>query len=220
MDPHYIIQTYGYWALLLGTFLEGETILVIAGFAAHRGHLSLLWVIVFACIGTLLGDQLFFFIGRYHGTPFINKTPTRRARAERALRLIDKYGNWIILGFRFVYGLRTITPFAIGISRVKTARFAILNVIAAIVWSCAVGIGGYLFGEILERVMGRYEWAGIALVASLGLSIWLYHIIRWRRQDKIVRIRLAAEALLTQGQSPPAAPLPKPAGISAKGPDE
>ena len=50
------IETYGYAAILIGTFLEGETILVLGGFAAHRGYLSLPWVIVAAFAGTLSGE--------------------------------------------------------------------------------------------------------------------------------------------------------------------
>ena len=60
-----LIEDYGYLALLIGTFLEGETILVLAGFAAQRGHLEIEWVIVVAFIGSFSGDQLFFYIGRF-----------------------------------------------------------------------------------------------------------------------------------------------------------
>ena len=57
----HLIDTYGYWAVLLATFPEGETILVIAGFAAHQGYLTLMPVILAAFAGSLCGDQLFFF---------------------------------------------------------------------------------------------------------------------------------------------------------------
>ena len=61
-----LIQNYGYWAVFVGTFIEGETILLLGGFAAHRGYLALPWVIVAAFFGSLCGDQLFFFLGRKH----------------------------------------------------------------------------------------------------------------------------------------------------------
>jgi membrane protein DedA with SNARE-associated domain len=60
------IETYGYPALLVGTFFEGETFLVLAGFAAHQGYLDIPWVILAAFIGTLTGDQVFFYLGRRH----------------------------------------------------------------------------------------------------------------------------------------------------------
>ena len=63
MDLLSIIENYGYAAILIGTFLEGETILVLAGVAAHQGYLVLTWVIIAAFVGSLCGDQLFFLFG-------------------------------------------------------------------------------------------------------------------------------------------------------------
>ena len=62
------IKDYGYFALFVGTFLEGETILVLGGLAAAAGDLDLGWVIVVAFCGSLAGDQTVFFIGRFLGT--------------------------------------------------------------------------------------------------------------------------------------------------------
>ena len=59
-----MINTHGYWAVLVGTFFEGETVLLLGGFAASQGYLVLRWVIVVAFFGTLCADQLFFFLGR------------------------------------------------------------------------------------------------------------------------------------------------------------
>ena len=60
MDLQSIIENYGYAAIFIGTFLEGETILILAGLAAHQGYLVLTWVILAAFLGSLCGDQLFF----------------------------------------------------------------------------------------------------------------------------------------------------------------
>ena len=61
-----LIDTYGYIAIFIGTLLEGETVLVLGGFAAFRGYLSLPYVILTAFIGSMLGDQFFFYLGRTH----------------------------------------------------------------------------------------------------------------------------------------------------------
>lgn len=75
MDFHQLIIDYGYLALFIGTFLEGETILVIAGFLAHSGYLELHWVILSAFLGTFAGDQTFFYLGRFKGIAFLEKRP-------------------------------------------------------------------------------------------------------------------------------------------------
>lgn len=68
-----LIKEFGYLAVFVGTFLEGETILVVAGFAAYETYLELPLVILFAFLGSLFGDQLYFFIGRYKGQSLLKK---------------------------------------------------------------------------------------------------------------------------------------------------
>jgi membrane protein DedA with SNARE-associated domain len=59
-----LIEKYGYLALLVGTLLEGETVLVMSGYAAHRGYLHLPLVMLIAFVGSSVHDQSFFWVGR------------------------------------------------------------------------------------------------------------------------------------------------------------
>lgn len=175
------LQTYGYWVLLIGTFFEGETVLVIGGFAAHRGYLSLPLVILAAFAGTLAGDQLFFFIGRKKGKPFLDKRPSWKPNIEKAHNLLDRYQALLIPGFRFLYGMRTVTPFVIGMSRVKTATFIVLNAIGALVWAVVFGTGGYLFGAALEvflKDVKRYELLAFLGISLAGCAVWTIRFYR------------------------------------------
>jgi membrane protein DedA with SNARE-associated domain len=182
MSLESLIQTYGYYALLVGTFFEGETILIIAGFAVHQGYLELPWVIVFAFLGSMAGDQTFFFIGRFRGRKFLEKRPHWQARTAKVETLIERYQAKLILSFRFMYGLRSVIPFAFGMSGVKSEVFIILNAVSALLWAAVVGTGGFFFGSALEAVIGeikRYELAVILLLAFAGASMWL--VCYWRK---------------------------------------
>ncbi len=179
------LQTYGYWAVLIGTFLEGETILVLGGLAAHMGYMDLTGVIMAAFAGSLFGDQLFFFLGRRHSTFLLTRRPSWTPKLERANRLIDRFQTPLILGFRFLYGLRTVMPFAIGISTVPVLRFVLLNALGAIVWAAIVAGGGYLFGNALEGILGNirhYEKMLFALVAISGAVVWVLYLVRRHRK--------------------------------------
>ena len=112
-DWQYLLSTYGYLAVFIGTFLEGESILVIAGFFANRGLLSLPYVIAAAFFGSFSGDQLFFLIGRVHGKKLLAKYPRMEARVHKVFRLFERWHTVYILGFRFLYGLRTLSPFVL-----------------------------------------------------------------------------------------------------------
>ncbi len=181
-----LINTYGYAAILVGTFVEGETILVLGGFAAHRGYLALSWVLVAAFIGSLCGDQLFFFLGRWHSQTFLAKHPSWKVRVDKAQGLLERFQRPLILLFRFLYGLRTVAPFVIGMSRVPIAQFLLLNIVGALVWAIVVGAGGYLFGTALEILIGdikRYETALFAAIAAIGVLIWTIHVYFCRRRE-------------------------------------
>lgn len=184
MNIAQIVQDYGYPALLVGTFLEGETILILGGLAAHLGYLSLKWVVVCGFVGSLLGDQLFFLLGRWHGQAILARFPTWKSRSERAFAIMERHQNVLIVGFRFLYGLRTVTPLALGVSKVSYLRFATLNFIGAAIWATGIGLLGFYFGEAMETIMGdvkRYERLLIAAVIAIGSLVWL---VRWYRQRR------------------------------------
>ena len=171
-----LIQHYGYWTVLIGTLLEGETILVLGGFAAHRAFLALPGVMLAGFVGSLTSDQIFFFVARRRGNAVLANRPHWKSRLERFQRLLDRYENLVILAFRFFYGFRVIGPFALGMSRVPAWRFVILNAIGAAIWATAVSVAGYMLGRAAEALIAdleRYEFAAMAAIAVVGLSAWL-----------------------------------------------
>lgn len=171
-----LIKQYGNVILFIGTFAEGETILVLAGFLAHQGYLQLPWVIFTAFLGTLTGDQLFYYLGYLKGLPLLKKFPRWQAKIGRVLALFTRYQTPIILGFRFLFGLRSVTPFVIGLSKIKPLRFLLLNAFGAAIWAFTVGLLGYSTGQILEWYVDKirgYEMIAIGVTAAIGFLIWI-----------------------------------------------
>ncbi len=182
----HLIRAYGYWALLAGTFLEGETILMLGGLSAQLGYLDISIVMIVAFIGSFSGDQFYFIIGRLKGTELLAGHPKWHDRVQKVHCYLERYHDLIMLGFRFVYGMRIMTPFVLAMSpKIKTGRFVVFNAIGAAIWSVAVAGGGYLFGRALELILNdikRYEVAIMAGAASIGIVIWLFH--RYRSKKK------------------------------------
>ena len=182
MDLPSLINQIGYPAVFLGTFLEGETVLLLAGYAAHRGYLDLAVVLGLAWLGAVIGDQFFFWLGRRHGQALMRRRETLAARVERALGLIGRHPVKIILSMRFLYGLRIALPIAVGMSNIHWRRFFWLNAVSAIPWAILVGGAGYLFGALLTRHIEELhrieEWI-MALVLLLVLAV---HGLGWLRE--------------------------------------
>jgi len=176
MSLEELVSTYGYAAIGIGAFIEGETILILGGLAAHRGYLELPWVIFCAFCGTLFGDQLYFYIGRTKGKNAIENRPHWKSKSEKVYLFLEKHQILLILGFRFLYGLRTVTPFIIGSSSISPSLFLILNILGASIWAIVIGILGYLFGHTLEIMIGdikRYELLIFAALAGMALFVSL-----------------------------------------------
>ncbi len=179
---HELLRDYGYIGVFLGSLLEGEVILVLAGFAAHQGYLSLPWVMLVACCGGSLGDQVFFFAGRRWGTFLVRKLPgPMQARADRINRLLLRHDAWLILGVRFMYGLRIAGPIVIGMSEVSAGRFLRFNVLGAAIWAIVIPGIGFWFGQSMQGLLGpsaRFEEYGAALLVAVILIIVVAHRLR------------------------------------------
>jgi membrane protein DedA with SNARE-associated domain len=186
MTVEQLIATYGYLAVVVGTFFEGETVLVVAGFAAHRGYMQFRYVLLAAFLGSLAGDQLYFFLGRKRGAALLARHPRWQVHADRVHRLLERHPALLILAFRFglLYGFRTVAPFVIGMSRVPTSRFVLYNTIGAVVWALSIGALGYFFGHGLELLLGdvkRYELEAFLFLVAIGAGLWLWRFVRNRR---------------------------------------
>ncbi|HEV7577451.1 MAG TPA: DedA family protein [Caldimonas sp.] len=172
-----LISDYGYLAVFGGTLLEGEAILLLAGYAAHEGYLSIGWVIAVACVGATLGDQMFFFIGRRFGGVLLERFPKLRRRVERVNARVVRNDGWIIVSLRFAYGLRIAGPIALGLSTLSARRFLMFNALGALIWAPLIAGAGYLFGESLQWLMNDlrtfelYGLAGIGAVGALAFGI-------------------------------------------------
>lgn len=186
MNIEPLIEQYGYVAILVGTFFEGETILVIAGFLAHQEYLRLGGAIAAAFAGAMLGDQLYFYIGRWKGRELVAARPRLNRQSERIDRLLQKHQVWLILGFRFIYGMRTVTPLVLGASNVNAGLFLVLNAVGALLWAVAIGYAGFYFGKALEMTLGRvreYELLVIGVLVSVALVLWLVRVLSRRRRN-------------------------------------
>ncbi len=182
-----LISSYGYPAIIIGTFFEGETILVLGGLATHRGYLQLPWVIFCGFLGTLISDQLAFYLGRAKGLSFIEKRPYWKSKSERVFDLMHKHQVLLTLGFRFLYGLRTVTPFLLGAGRISPILFLALNIIGALAWAVSIGVSGYLFGHVVQLFLGnmkKYEMRLFIILTVVGAVFWS---VRWIRRRKAAK---------------------------------
>jgi membrane protein DedA with SNARE-associated domain len=183
-----IISRFGYPALIVGMLLEGETVLVLGAFMAHRGYLNLPLVILLGCLVAFASDQFFFWMGRTQGSVFLENRPAWKPRVEKARLLLGRNTNLLFLGVRFMYGLRTILPFVIGMSSFDPRRFALLDFIGASLWALTFGLAGkfigHMMGLIFEDVREHEPLIAMGIILT-GVVIWSYRRYAHRKEKGV-----------------------------------
>lgn len=191
------IQSYGYWAVFLGGLLEGETILILAGYSISRGYLDFLPVLLLATAGGVIGDFAYFSLGRRYGPGVIRRFPSLRRLRARGILIVRRWGRMTAFLTRFAYGLRVVLPMTMGASRMRPSLFLAFNTLGAFAFALFYLTLGYLFGEAVEELVGRvrpYErWIVLGVVVT-GCILWMLR--RWGLlRSSEADMRAAAEAL-------------------------
>ncbi|MEQ1543528.1 DedA family protein [Methyloglobulus sp.] len=162
------LREYGYSILFLWSILEGEMGLIMGGIMAHTGDLNVFMAIFVAGLGGFAGDQIYFYIGRFNKGLIQRKLHRQRRKFAIAHLLLKKYGWPIIFMQRYMYGLRTVIPMSIGITKYSAKKFALINLISAWVWAAITITPSYVFGaEILNSlVLAKEHWYYVLPIAA------------------------------------------------------
>lgn len=170
MSLEQLIGEYGPVAVFLGAAVEGETAAFLGGVISHRGLMPYWQAAAGAFLGSLIADQALFFAGRHANRLSIVQRMMRVKAAERVRTLLAAHPTGFILSFRFIYGIRTVSPLMIGLSGISPLRFFFLNLIAAFVWGVGITAIGYLFGNAVEALFGHLR-LHVHMLAALGVIL-------------------------------------------------
>ncbi len=171
------LATYGYIGLFLYSLGGGFVALIGAGVLSFMGKMDLSLVILIAFTANALGDIMLFYMARYQKTMMMEGLRKHRRKLALAHVLMKKYGSWIILLQKFVYGIKTLIPIAIGLTKYDFKRFAILNVLSSAVWALVFGLGSYYSGKILvefAQTVSDKPWIAPIILVVFGSALWLY----------------------------------------------
>ena len=126
-----VVSTYGYVAVLVGAFFEGETVFLLGQIAARHGLLNPWLVALAALFGGFLGDQFFFILGLRQGRKILRRFPGWTQKAHRVQHLMKKRAVLIILASLYLCGLRMVILITCGLAGIRPGLFAALNLISA-----------------------------------------------------------------------------------------
>jgi membrane protein DedA with SNARE-associated domain len=186
-----LLSHLGYPAVFLGTLVEGETFILVAGFLAHRGYFALGPIILLATVGAFTGDLVYFLAGRRYGRALLERSSRAKALIPWLERFMSRHHVLWIFTMRYLYGIRWLGAALAGSSRMSLKRFSALSFPSCLLWATVVGLLGYGAGEMLEAFLvdaARYE-RFIAL--GLVLAVAGYALLAWRTERRLETARFS-----------------------------
>jgi membrane protein DedA with SNARE-associated domain len=151
------LQHYGYIALSVGTFLEGETAILVASSLADAGLFKIPYVVFFGFFGSFVSDWIYYLIGRLNGKYFIEKRPKLQDKFRPVQKFFKTHRLQILFSYRFLYGFRIIIPLVLGMSDLKPIQYLAYSIVAGLLWASTVGSAGYFVGKLLELRPKSFE---------------------------------------------------------------
>jgi membrane protein DedA with SNARE-associated domain len=193
VDIAQLVQQFGYLAIAIGSFLEGEAVLLAGSFAASQGYLELFLVFPIAAVASFLGDLPYFYAGRRYGDSVIERFPSLHCHKGRLENLLHRHHVLMVLTLRFLYGVRIPGLLTLGMSTLPSWRFLTLNFFGALIWAAGICAAGYGAGRVITGFFDRMDSAEqafmliVILVGSLMLAMLLRRKMAQREcivQDK------------------------------------
>jgi membrane-associated protein len=194
-EPANLIQSFGYLGmfgiifvetgLLIGFFLPGDSLLLMAGILAKSGTLSLPITMFVCALGSILGDQLGYFIGYTAGPKVFSRPQSRFFDPEnvtRARAFFDKYGLIAIIIARFIPVVRAFAPTMAGVTKLPYSRFLPLSVLGGVIWGTSIPAVGYILGGLIPD-LEKYIYVVIAVGILAGVVPSAIHLLRAGKQN-------------------------------------
>jgi len=174
------LTTYGYIILFFYSLGGGFFALAAAGVLASIGKMDLATSIAVAFAANFIGDQALLLFTRANRHTMMEYLKKHRRKLAYSHLLMKKYGAWVIFLQKYIYGVKTLVPIAIGLTRYDAMKFGVLNFLAAAVWAVTIGMASYLGGKTVLSMLDRAKenpWV-LPLVGALVIAAIAWMIAR------------------------------------------
>lgn len=189
-----LVSRSGYIGVFLLMALENifppipsEMIMPLAGFAAARGDMNIVIVILAGTAGSVLGALPWYYAGRIVGKDRLKRLAARHGRwmtvgpddIEKALQTFQRHGHAAVFFGRLVPAIRTLISVPAGIAAMPMPAFLVYSSLGSLLWTALLAAAGYLL-EANYAVVADYIDPVSKVVVGLVVAVYLYRLITYR----------------------------------------
>jgi len=168
------IKDWGYLALFLYSFGGGFVGLAVAGVLSYAGDLNIIISIFVAGISNFIGDQFLFYMARTNKIYAKDTMKKYGRKVALAHVMMRKYGSSVVFLQKYIYGIKTLIPLAMGLTKYSFKKFTVYNIFASVLWSIIVGYASFMMGEIILSYANEYKYYGIGVILLVIFIISYY----------------------------------------------
>jgi membrane protein DedA with SNARE-associated domain len=170
-----LIRDWGYIILFIYSFGGGFVALVVAGILSYSGELNIIITLLVAGIANFIGDQFLFTVARKNKNQAKQMMQKHKRKIAMSHLLMRKYGSLVIFLQKYIYGIKTLIPLAMGLTKYDYKKFIFFNILATAVWALAIGLGSYMMGDIVYTYIEKFKSYGIAFLAIILFATYYFY---------------------------------------------
>ena len=188
-----VIFSHKYLFLFLGSAIEGANTMILGGFLASTGFVSLLPLFFLFILGETINSYIWYFVGYFAGSKPLDRWARSKPRSEKVIntvqRYFEKYSGRAILIAKFTYSLTVATLIMAGSLKYDIRKFSFYNFIGSVGWVCMTLFTGYFFGQSYRLLLKNFSY----FFVFLGGAIILIYILKWIFRSAFIKSLLMGE---------------------------
>ena len=169
------LETWGYFAVAFFAFGGSLFIVAAAGVFSYMGKMDLATAMSIAIVSNYLGDMFLFYLGKYQKKEIQPYFAKHKRKIALATLIMRKYGIWAIFIQKFLYGIKTLVPLSMALSKYDFKKFGIYNIFASIIFVLTIGLSAYYSSEFIISMFGyiqEHPWIAPLILFSIVGSVW------------------------------------------------
>jgi membrane protein DedA with SNARE-associated domain len=180
------LETWGYLAIAFFCFGGSLVTVAAAGVFAAMGKIDLLMALSVAGISNFMGDNFLFYLARYQKQsikPYFAKHQRKIAYSNLLFR---RYGDISVFVQKFLYGIKTLIPLTMGLSKYPFGKFIFLNIFATAIFVIVIGLAGYYSSHFITQsfdYVSENPWIAPLILFSLIGGVWYFMEQVTKRKD-------------------------------------
>lgn len=189
-----LVDAWGYWGIAIAMFLENvfppipsEVIMGLTGMAVADGKLTFAGAVAAGTLGAVLGNWVWYWIGRAVGYARFKPLIDRYGRwltldwpeVEKIVNIFKRFDRAIVFWARFLPQVRTMISLPAGMLVMSQLRFLLWTLLGTGLWNSVLIGAGYILRNQFGQFNDYYGWVAVVMIGGV-VALYLYRVITWR----------------------------------------